>query len=127
MKKVKIVLWIILIGFLAIIFFSNQDYFLAKQSIQIKIPHIATKTFKELPNVVYFLVFFVIGFLVAYFLSLSERFKSKKTIKNLNTAATSQLQEISDLKKEMDSLKSNVVDNKASEPEPEAQSPASTT
>jgi len=125
MKKVKIVLWIILLGFLAIIFYSNQDYFLAKQSIQIKIPHIATKSFKELPNVVYFLVFFVIGFLVAYFFSLSERFKSKKTIKNLNTAATSQLQEISTLKKELDSLKGSVVDTKTSEPI--AQNPESTT
>ena len=112
MKKVKIVLWIILIGFLAIIFFSNQDYFLAKQSIQIKIPHVADKTFKELPNVVYFLVFFVIGFLVAYFLSLSERFKSKKTIKNLNAATTSQLQEISELKKEVKSQKVNADNNK---------------
>jgi uncharacterized integral membrane protein len=126
MKKVKIVIWIIIIGFLAIIFFSNKDYFLAKQSLQIKIPHIAAKSFKELPNVVYFLVFFVIGFLVAYFLSLSERFKSKKTIKNLNTAATSQLQEISDLKKEMDSLRGGVAGNNTSEPEPEAQNPAST-
>jgi uncharacterized integral membrane protein len=112
MKKVKIVLWIILIGFLAIIFFSNQDYFLAKQSIQIKIPHVADKSFKELPNVVYFLVFFVIGFLVAYFLSLSERFKSKKTIKNLNAATTSQLQEISELKKEVKSQKVNADNNK---------------
>jgi uncharacterized integral membrane protein len=125
MKKVKIVLWIILLGFLAIIFYSNQDYFLAKQSIQIKIPHIATKSFKEMPNVVYFLVFFVIGFLVAYFFSLSERFKSKKTIKNLNTAATSQLQEISTLKKELDALKVSVVDTKTSEPI--AQNPESTT
>ena len=125
MRKVKIVLWIILIGFIAIVFLSNKDYFLAKQSIQIKIPHIVDKTFKELPNAVYFLVFFIVGFLVAYFLSLSERFKSKKTIKNLNTAATSQLKEISDLKKEMDSIKSSPVDNKP--PEPEAQNPASAT
>ena len=125
MRKVKIVLWIILIGFIAIVFLSNKDYFLAKQSIQIKIPHIVDKTFKESPNAVYFLVFFIIGFLVAYFLSLSERFKSKKTIKNLNAAATSQLKEISDLKKEMDSIKSSPVDNKP--PEPEAQNPASAT
>ena len=125
MRKVKIVLWIILIGFIAIVFLSNKDYFLAKQSIQIKIPHIVDKTFKELPNAVYFLVFFIIGFLVAYFLSLSERFKSKKTIKNLNAAATSQLKEISDLKREMDSIKSSPVDNKP--PEPEAQNPASAT
>ena len=125
MKKVKIVLWIILLGFLAIVFFSNQDYFLAKQSIQIKIPHVVDKPFKEMPNAVYFLVFFVIGFLVAYFLSLSERFKSKKTIKNLNAAATSQLQEISTLKKEIDTLKSGVGNNKT--PEPEAQNPESAT
>ena len=35
MKKVKIVLWIIFLGFIAIIFFSNKDYFLVKQGIQI--------------------------------------------------------------------------------------------
>jgi uncharacterized integral membrane protein len=125
MKKVKIVLWIILLGFIAIIFFSNQDYFLAKQSIQIKIPHIASKSFKEMPNAVYFLVFFVIGFLIAYFISLSERFKSNKTIKNLNAAATSQLQEISTLKKELDALKGSVVGTKT--PEPIEQNPESTT
>jgi uncharacterized coiled-coil protein SlyX len=56
---------------------------------------------------------------------ISERFKSKKTIKNLNAAATSQLQEISALKKEMDTLKSSVVDNKTSEPK--AQNSESTT
>ena len=27
MKKVKIALWIIFLGFIAIIFFSNKDYF----------------------------------------------------------------------------------------------------
>jgi hypothetical protein len=49
--------------------------------------------------------------LVAYFISLSERFKSKKTIKNLNAAATSQLKEISVLKKEVDSLKSSAFNS----------------
>ncbi len=117
MKKVKIVLWIILLGIIAIIFLSNKEYFFQdKNSIQIILPYIVTYKFKEMPNVVYFLVFFVIGFLIAYFLSLSERFKSSKTIKNLNAAATSQLQEISTLKKEMDSLKGSVVDAKLSEP-----------
>jgi uncharacterized integral membrane protein len=126
MKKVKTVLWIILIGVVAVIVYSNKKYFFdTKQSIQILIPFKEPYTFKEMPNAVYFLVFFVIGFLVAYFFSLSERFKSKKTIKNLNAAATSQLQEISALKKEMDTLKSSVVDNKTSEPK--AQNPESTT
>ena len=103
MKKVKIVLWIIFLGLIAIIFFSNKDYFLAKQGVQINLLFTEPFKIKELPNAIYFLVFFLVGFLIAYFISLSERFKSKKTIKNLNAAATSQLQEISVLKKEVES------------------------
>jgi uncharacterized integral membrane protein len=126
MRKVKIVLWIILLGIIAIIFLSNKEYFFQeKKSIQIILPYITTYKFKEMPSAVYFFVFFVLGFLIAYFISLSERFKSKKTIKNLNAAATSQLQEISTLKKEIDTLKASAADTKT--PEPEAQNPASAT
>lgn len=113
MKKAKIVLCVIFLGLIAIIFFSNKDYFLAKQGIQINIPFSEPFQIQELPNAIYFLVFFLAGFLIAYFISLSERFKSKKTIKNLNAAATSQLEEISVLKKEIDSLKSSAFDSQA--------------
>jgi uncharacterized integral membrane protein len=112
MKKVKIALWIIFIGFIAMIFFSNKDYFLAKQSLQIKLFVAEPIQIQELPNALFFLVFFLTGFLVAYFISLSERFKSKKKIKNLNAAATSQLEEISALKKEMETLRSTSFENK---------------
>jgi uncharacterized integral membrane protein len=111
MKKAKIVLWVIFLGLIAIVFFSNKDYFLAKQGIQINIPFSEPFQIQELPNAIYFLVFFLAGFLIAYFISLSERFKSKKTIKNLNAAATSQLEEISVLKKEIDSLKSSAFNS----------------
>ena len=112
MKKVKIVLWIIFLGFIAIIFFSNKDYFLVKQGIQINLPFTEPFQIEELPNAVYFLIFFLAGFLIAYFISLSERFKSKKAIKNLNAAATSQLEEISILKKEINSLKGSAFNSK---------------
>jgi uncharacterized integral membrane protein len=117
MKKVKIILWIIFLGFIAIIFFSNKDYFLAKQGIQINLLFTEPFQIKELPNAIYFLVFFLAGFLIAYFISLSERFKSKKTIKNLNAAATSQLEEISVLKKEIDSLKGGTFNSKTASEE----------
>jgi uncharacterized integral membrane protein len=118
MKKVKIALWVIFLGLIAIIFFSNKDYFMAKHGLQINL--FVTEPFyiQELPNVIYFLVFFLVGFLIAYFISLSERFKSKKTIKNLNAATTSQLKEISVLKKEVDSLKAGAT-SKKSAPEEE--------
>jgi uncharacterized integral membrane protein len=114
MKKVKIALLVIFLGLIAIIFFSNKDYFFyTKQSIQILIPFAKPYQFQEMPNAIYFLVFFLVGFLIAYFISLSERFKSKKTIKNLNAAATSQLKEISVLKKDIDSLKSGAFSSQA--------------
>jgi uncharacterized integral membrane protein len=112
MKKLKIVLWVVLIGFIAIIFFSNKDYLLAKQVLQIDLLYGDPHTM-ELPNAVFFLIFFLTGFLIAYFMSLSVRFKSKKTIKNLNAAATSQLEEIAVLKKEVESLQSVSSDHKA--------------
>jgi uncharacterized integral membrane protein len=112
MKKFKLALWAIFLGLIAIIFFSNKDYFMAKQGFQIDLFYTEPFLIQELPNVIYFLIFFLAGFLIAYFISLSERFKSKKTIKNLNAAATSQLEEISVLKKEIDSLKSNAFNGK---------------
>ena len=116
MKKLKIVLWLIIIGFIAIIFFSNKEYLLAKQVLQINLLYTEPFHTMELPTAVFFLVFFLTGFLIAYFISLSARFKSKKTIKNLNAAATSQLEEIAALKKEVESLQSGSSDHKA-EPE----------
>ena len=124
MKKVKIVLWIIFLGFIAIVFFSNKDYFLLKQGIQINVPFTEPFQLQELPNAIYFLVFFLAGFLIAYFISLSERFKSKKTIKNLNAAATSQLEEISVIKKEIDSLKGSAFNSRTA---PEDQNITGTT
>jgi uncharacterized integral membrane protein len=113
MKKFKLALWVIFLGLIAIIFFSNKDYFMAKQGFQIDLFYTEPFQIQELPNVIYFLIFFLAGFLIAYFISLSERFKSKKTIKNLNAAATSQLEEISVLKKEIDSLKSSAFNSQA--------------
>ena len=66
----------------------------------------------------FFSFFFLIGFLIAYFISLSVRFKSKKTIKNLNAAATSQLAEIAALKKEVETLQSGSSDHKDEPKEP---------
>jgi len=105
MKKFKIALGVIIVGFFAIIFFSNKDYFMAQQGLKIDLLVGDPYHLKDLPNAFYFLIFFLVGFLIAYFTSLFDRFKSKKKIKTLNTAATDQLKEISALKKEVESLK----------------------
>ena len=58
MKKLKIVLWALIIGFIAIIFFSNKDYLLAKQVFQIDLMYGEPFHTMELPNAIFFLVFF---------------------------------------------------------------------
>ena len=113
MKKAKIVFWVILVCFLGLIFFSNKEYFLAKQALNLKLPFLEPYHSPEMANAIFFLVFFLSGFLIAYFFSLYDRFKCKKTVKELNAAAAVQLEEISSLKSEVESLKGGPADSDA--------------
>jgi len=106
MKKVKIGLWVILLLLVGIFFYQNKDFFMARQSLYYGLPFFKVHHAPELPIVILFLFTFLIGLLGTYFYSFSNRFKSKKTIKNLYAAATSQLEEISELRKEVESLRS---------------------
>jgi len=106
MKRVKIVFWVIVLVFAAVFVYQNQIFFMSKQSLSFKFPFLEAYHTPELPHAVIFLVFFLIGFLIAYFFSLYERFKSKKTIKNLNTTTASQFEELEALKGELESLRS---------------------
>ena len=105
MKNVKIGLWVILLLLVGIFFYQNKDFFMEGQSLYYGLPFFKVHHTPELPIAILFLFTFLIGLLGAYFCSLSNRFKSKKTIKNLHAAATSQLEEISGLRKEVESLR----------------------
>ena len=94
-------------------FYQNKDFFMAGQSLNYGFPFFKVHHAPELPVALLFLFTFLIGLLGAYFYSLSDRFKSKKTIKNLNAAATSQLEEISELRKEVASLRGSSSVNDA--------------
>jgi len=104
MKKAKIVFWVIVLAFAAVIVYQNKIFFMAKQSLKLQLPLLEGYHTPELPHAVIFLVFFLAGFLIAYFFSLYERFKSKKTIKNLKAATASQLEELAALKSQLESL-----------------------
>ena len=78
MSKIKMVFWLLVAGLIAVVFFQNPEPFMAKQSMRL---------FKyqtpQLQAAVYFLAFFVAGFLVAYVYTLPERYRLKKAIKHL--------------------------------------------
>jgi uncharacterized integral membrane protein len=104
MKKIKIAFLGFILIFIVLFVYQNEFIFIAKSRLDLKFPFLETLHLPELPNIFYFLTIFLIGFLIVYLFSLSKRFKYRQTIKNLNTTTTSRLEEISALKKELESL-----------------------
>ena len=83
MSKVKTAFWVIIFGFIALVFFQNQEFFMARQSIRINLLFTEYNT-PVLPGAIFFAIFFLAGLFIAYFFGLPERFKLKKEIKKLN-------------------------------------------
>ncbi len=105
MNKVKTVFWLIILGLIMLVFFQNQDFFMAKQDLRINLVF-AEYQLREVPNAALFLAIFLAGLLIAYFFGLGERFKLKKTIKNLNTKIASQPQEMPSTDNEAEAITS---------------------
>ena len=105
MKKAKIAFWLILIGFIALIAYQNWDFFMSEHRLRLNL--FVTEEFStpKLQNAILFLFFFFSGLLIAYFITLFERFKSKKTIKMLNASLEMSRKELDALKKEILLLK----------------------
>lgn len=115
MKKVKIAFWVILIGFFVAIVVQNQEFFLAKQSLVINL-FFQTYYTPEIQNAVLCAAFFLLGFLIAYFSAVTERFRTGKTIKGLNATNDTHRDQVALLKKEVDALKGNpMVESKPTE------------
>ena len=104
MKKVKIVFWLLLFGFIALIILQNKPFFMARHSFQLNLYLAGPYVTPELPNVVIFLAFFFCGLLIAYFYSLYGYFKQNKTIRNLNGTVSSQTDEIVSLRRQLEGL-----------------------
>ena len=104
MKNIKIALWVIIVGFIVLVLFQNQGVIVAKQSFKLDLMVVDEYHTPELPNGIIYFVCLLTGFFIAFFSGLTNRFKSKKNIRNLKTANASQLEEISALKSRLESL-----------------------
>ena len=105
MKKAKIAFWIILFAFIALLLYQNRGFYLATHSLGINLI-VADYRTPEIPNAVLFLSFFFAGLLISYFFSLFERFRSKKTIRNLTASLEQNEKVLAALRSEVDGLKS---------------------
>ena len=104
MKNAKIAFWVIIVGFIILFLFQNQDVIIEKQNFKLDLMVVDEYHTPELPNGIIYFTCLLTGFFIAFFAGLADRFKSKKDIKNFQTANDSQLEEISVLKSKLELL-----------------------
>ena len=106
MKKAKIAFWGILIAFIALLAYQNWEFFMSTHGLRV---NLLVKEYHtpKLQNAILFLIFFFAGLLISYFFSLFDRFKSKKTIKNLSMSLEQNQQMLEALKTEIEALKAD--------------------
>lgn len=102
MKKAKIVFWLIIIVVVGLVVWENKKFFLETQSLTLNTYLTDPYVSPPLPHGVWFLACFVIGLLIAYFFSLMESFKAKKTIKELLAKTDSHLDIIAQLRRALE-------------------------
>jgi len=105
MKKANLIIWAIIFGFIALVIFQNQTFFMTSHSLRLNLGVFEEYHWPQLPIAVIVLISFFSGVVIAYLFSFSTRFKARRTIKKLNTTMTSHQEELSGLKREIDSLK----------------------
>ncbi len=104
MKKAKLVFWLIVFGFIALLIYQNRGFFLAKQSLGINLFFKAYQT-PEISNAVVFVAFFLIGVLLTYIFCLFDKFKANKTIKQLRQSIDTYQANMETLKQDLEKIK----------------------
>ncbi len=104
MKKAKVLLWLIIIGFIGLVIYQNNAFFMTKHSFGIDLMVFNYRS-PEIYSAILFLLFFILGLLIAYFFGLFERFKANKTIKALTATNSSLEKMLGSLKNDLASIK----------------------
>jgi len=103
MKKFKLFLGLIVVIFISLLIYQNRAYFLAQQELSFSLGVETWHwTAPAVQNIAYMGFCLLVGLLYAGFISMSLKLKSKKTLKRLNAENAAQLEEIANLKNELE-------------------------
>ena len=106
MNKVKLILWLLVLGFMGLVILQNEGHFLyAEQSLRLNLGVVPEYHSPKLPMVFFYLVFFLYGLIVAYCFGLPERFRNRKAIKRLTIADTQREKAMAELNTELSRIK----------------------
>ncbi len=104
MKKIMIVFLLIVVGLTATVILQNRSFFASTHSLHVNLWVWEHHT-SEFSIGVFCLALFLAGLLLAYFSGLSQRYKSGKTVKRMETSLRSTMEMVTTLKNELQSLK----------------------
>lgn len=112
MRIFKIAIWIILIALFGLAVYQDQTFFLSRHTLAV---HIGSSVYQtaQLPLVVFFASFFLLGWLMAYLFGLLDRYRVGRSNKQLRATTASQQEALDSLKKEMDLIRSGVQSMKS--------------
>jgi len=111
MKKVKAAFWLVILLFIGICVYQNWAYFSSRHALSINLPLIGPYETPESPNYLLFLICLLIGLLLPYIYGLVERFRLNKMIRKLNETTAAQQEEISGLKRELETMQNRSADD----------------
>lgn len=99
MKKIKLFLWLIILGLIALVVYQNLKFLMTPQTIRINLW--IQQYSIELNIGVILLGLFVAGLLISYFLSLGHRFRTRKMIRQLSEELTLERKKVAELESRM--------------------------
>ena len=115
MRKVRLVLWLLILGAIVLVVFQNEGYFMETQQVlRLNLKAIPEYQSPSLPLVAFHLLFFVFGLIVAYLFGALDRWRRRKTIKRLTAENSAQRQEMESLRSEVARLKGDLPDHPSS-------------
>jgi uncharacterized integral membrane protein len=116
MNKTKLVIWLIILGFMGLVMYQNEEHFFStSQSLRLNLGIIPEYRSAELPLLVFYLVFFVFGLLVAFIFALPEKMRKRRSLKHLAAVAADREAEANALKTELARLKGEPLPGDAPE------------
>ena len=105
------VIWAIILVFIGLIIFQNQEFFLAKKVLRLNLGVVDVYQSPQVFVAVVFFVFFIFGVILQYLISLPDRFRTNKMLKKLKVINTSLENELANIKRDVAALKGEPVEN----------------
>ncbi len=124
MKKIKYLLWLILLIFIGIFIYQNLDYFMAKTALKIDLKIFSWNwTIPELQNIAYLGICFLLGLFLTGIRGFVIQLGLKKNIKKKDATIASFKEKLAALKSELDVFQHDPYIKKELKKEPVTKQP----